>query len=135
MDETWFSQIESSIFTDVQYALKTKQGAPFPELNCTTISQDMNLSVFPTLYLHELPALEVGQDLVNVTVNAVRCTIEIQVFSNKSEQEVRKILTAAIVEMKKHRFNVSSFPDPSTSGGVRTGFARFTRIYGNGDEI
>lgn len=131
----WFSEIESTVFTTVQYELRTKMDAPFPNLTCTTASQNEQLSVFPTLYLHELPAAEIGQDLSNKGVNAIRCTIEIQVFSNKSEKEVRQILSAAILVMKDLMFNITAFPDPSTIGDISSGVARFSRVIGNGDDI
>ena len=135
VSETWFAEIESTVFTDVQYDLKTKPNAPFPNLNCTTVNVDDTLSKFPTMYLHELPSVEVGMDLTNRTVNAIRCTIEIQVFSNKSEQEVRKILAHATLVMKGLRFNVAAFPDPLTGNKIASGVARYTRIIGNGDKI
>ena len=34
----WYAQLESMIFTIVQYNLKTKKDAPYPELMCTTAS-------------------------------------------------------------------------------------------------
>lgn len=135
LTDTWFAEIESTVFTTVQYHLKVKNGAPYPKLNCTTKSQTDQLSVFPTLYLHELPALEIGQDLVNRTVNAVRCTIEAQVFSNKSENEVRLILAQVTLVMKSLGFNVTAFPDPTTTKQVSSGVARFSRVIGNGDSI
>lgn len=135
ISDTWFAELESTIFTTVQYELKIKDGAPFPKLKCTTVSQSDKPSEFPTLYLHELPEAELGQDLENRTVNAVRCTIETQVFSNKSETEVRKILSAVILVMKGLRFNVTMFPDPDTRNGIAVGIARFSRVIGSGDGI
>ena len=135
VSETWYAELESTIFTTVQYELKTKNKAPYPNLNCTTISQTTSPAKFPTLYLHELPAVEIGNDLVNQSVNAVRYYIEIQVFSNQSENEVRKILAAATLVMKKLMFSVTAFPDPSTAGDVKSGVARYSRVIANGDDL
>lgn len=137
VSNTWFSEIESTIFTILQYLLAEKVDAPYPKLTCTTSSQNETVSgvgKFPTLYVHMLPPVEMGNDLDNITVNAIRATFELQVYSNKSEYEARKIMDACILEMKKLRFNVSMFPDPQTSNGVYYCISRFTRVIGSGDK-
>ena len=128
MADTWYSQIESTVFTYVNYMLKGKQQAPFPKLNCTTKNQDANPSVFPTLYLHILTPIEQAQDLENDEVNAVLATMEIQVFSNESENETNKIMAMAISAMKSLQWNVTMFPDPQTNGKVSTAIARFRKL-------
>lgn len=136
ISDTWFSEIESSIFTTLQYLISEKELAPFPDLNCTTSSQNEsidNIKDFPALYVHLLPPIEVGNTLDNMEVSAVRATVELQVFSNKSESECTKIMNACILEMKKLHFNVSMFPDPQTSNKKYYAIARFTRIIAGGD--
>ena len=86
MADTWFSQIESKVLTYIQYMLKDKLLAPYPNLNCTTKNQNTTpYTSFPTLYIHVLTPLEQAQDLENNEVNSVLATLEFQVFSNKSE--------------------------------------------------
>lgn len=131
----WYSQIESTVFTIVQYNLKTKTSAPFPNLTCTTTSSSETPSKFPTLYLHELNPLEQGQDLENNEINAIMHSIEIQVFSNKSETEVRNIMASAIAEMKKLRYSVTLFPDPTTTNKVSSAVARFRRVIARGETL
>lgn len=136
ISDVWFSQIESTIFTLLQYDLVEKDLAPFPSLNCTTSSENESLedvNDFPALYVHMLPPQEVGNTLDNNDITALRTTIELQVFSNKSESECRKIMNACIMEMKKLHFNVSMFPDPQTSNKKYFAIARFTRIIAGGD--
>lgn len=135
--DIWYSEIESTIFTHLQYVLIEADNAPFPELNCTTSSKSEsleNVSDFPNLYVHLLPLSEMGNDLTNETVNAVRATFELQLYSDKSENECREIMTACIQEMKKLHFNVSMFPDPQTAAEKKYfAIARFTRVIGAGD--
>lgn len=133
MASTWYSQIESFIYTNVKYKLRDATGAPFPKLNCTTKSQNTTPSVFPTLYLHNLTPLEYAQDFENDEVNAVLATIEIQVYSNESENEANKIITSAISAMKDLRWNVTMFPDPQTSDNISFAIARFRKIVTEGD--
>lgn len=128
MSSTWFSQIESTVFTYLQYQLRNKILAPFPDLNCTTKSQSTTPSVFPTLYIHDLSPVEQAQDLENDEVNAVLATIEIQVFSNRSENETKQIISAAIGLMKDAHWNITMFPDPQTRDKVSYAIARFRKL-------
>ena len=136
ISETWYSEIESTIFTLLQYVLVEKEAAPYPTLNCTTSSQNEsleNVDDFPALYVHLLPPLEIGNDLHNEDITALRATLELQVFSDQSENECRKILNICIREMKKLHFNISMFPDPQTADKKYFAVARFTRIIAGGD--
>ena len=136
VSDTWFASIESTVLTYLDYELSSRSGAPYPKLNCTTSSQAESipdLTTFPTLYVHELEPFEIGQDLENVSVNAIRCSIEIQVFSNESESHCKEIITQALMVMKALRFNVTMFPDPKTNNKVYYAIARFVRVIGSGD--
>lgn len=133
MASTWFSEIESTVFTYISYMISEKTGAPYPRLNCTTKSQTTKPSKFPTLYLHNLTPVEQAQDLENDEVNALLATIEIQVFSNQSESEANDIMTTAISLMKDLRWSVTMFPDPQTSDNVSFTIARFRKIVTEND--
>lgn len=133
-DETWFSKLESKVFSQVEYMLATRTDAPFPNMKCTTVSQN-EVTTFPTLYLHELQPVEAGMDLTNETVNAVLSTIEIQVWTNTTELDCKNILAAAIVEMKRMGFNVTMFPSITTNSKIRWGVARFRRMVGAADDL
>lgn len=128
MANEWYSQIESTILTIVQYELQGKINAPYPNLNCTTKNQYSKPSIFPTLYLHMLNPLEEAQDLENDEVNAILATIELQVYSNKSEVEANKIMTKAISVMKSLHWNITMFPDPTTNDNVSTAIARVRKL-------
>ena len=134
MKENWFAEIESRVFTQISYMLTERENAPYPDMKCTTVSQNTVVN-FPTMYLHELQPVEAGNDLDNTTVNAVLSTIEIQVWSNESEKHCKDILTAAIVEMKRLRFNVTMFPNVTTDNKIAWGVARFRRMIGAGDSL
>lgn len=127
----WYSQIQSIIFTKVQYMLKKT----YPTLKCTTKSQNETPASFPTLYLHEMQPVEVGQDLTNETVNAIRSTIEIQVWTNTTDLDCRNILDSAVTEMKNLHYNISALPVIESQDRLSWGVIRCTRIIGSADEI
>ena len=136
VSETWYSEIESTILTHLQYRLTERFDAPYPALNCTTSSQTESVEDvkdFPTLYVHMLSPVEAGNDLTNATVNAVNATFDLQVFSDKSEDECRKIITTVIQEMKSLHFSVPMFPDPQTSNKKYFAITRMSRIIASGD--
>jgi hypothetical protein len=133
MDD-WFSQIEETILTQLDYMLAQRQDAPFPNLVCTSANQNQ-VTAFPTMYVHELEPVETGNDLVNQTINAVIETIEIQCWTNETEEECRRLMSAVILEMKRMRFNCTAFPNIQTDNKIAFGIARFRRVIGSGDTL
>ena len=110
----------------------------YPKINCTTTNESETPAKFPTLYLHELAPLEVGQDLTNESVNAIRCTIEIQVWTSGGttpEKDCQNILSDAVIEMKRFNFNISAMPMVQTTDKISWGVIRCTRIIGANDGI
>lgn len=126
-----FGSILNRIFTQVSYMLKKKYSA----LNCTTKGENVGQAQFPTMYMHELPAVETANDLDNTTINAIICTIEIQVFTKNNETMCKDIMNDAVLEMKRFRFNVTDMPIVDTSNYISKGVARFRRIVGSGDQL
>lgn len=135
MDETWYSKIESTIISQVEYMLKRRADAPYPSLNITSKSQETKPASLPTMYIHELESVERGHDLDNATVNAIMHTMEIQVWTNGSQNECKSILTAAITEMKRMRYNIIMFPKVKTNDGLAWGVFRARRVIGAGDKL
>lgn len=126
-----FSQILSKVFTQVSYMLKKE----YKNLNCTTKGENIGKAEFPTLYMRELQAIETGQDLENATINAIICTIEIQVYTKNDEALCKKIMYDAVSEMKRFLFDATAMPIIETQDTVTMGFARFRRLVGSGDQL
>lgn len=135
MYDSWVSQIESDVSTYIQYQLIERVDAPFPSLTITTSNQNESVegvSDFPTVYVHLLPPVELGNDLYNEDVAAVRATFELQIYS-LNQTECKDITDACIRIMKHLRFNVPMFPDPQTVDKKHFAIARFSRVLGNGE--
>ena len=131
MDNTWYSQIQSKVLTQIQYMMKKK----YPKLICTTKNENGIPAKFPTLYLHELQPVESGQDLTNETVNAVFSTFEIVVWTNTTEDDCRKIMSEAVNQMKTMQFNIIAMPIVVTNDKISRGVMRCRRMIGSGDAI
>lgn len=130
----WFANIEESVLTQLDYMLAQRTDAPYPSLVVTSANQNQ-VTAFPTLYIHELSPVEAGNDLNNQTINAVLETIEIQIWTNETEAECRQLMSAAILEMKRMRFNCTAFPNIQTDNKIAFGIARFRRMIGSGDTL
>lgn len=131
MEADWYMQIQSKVFTQVQYMMKKK----YPTLKCTTKNENGLPASFPTMFLHELEPIESGQDLTNESVNAVLSTIEIQVWTNTTETECRKIISEAVTQMKALQFNIIAMPVVQINDKIAWGTIRCRRMIGNGDKI
>lgn len=130
MSEAWFSKIEPSVFTIIETRMKKL----FPHAYFTSSNQDVREERFPCVYLREVEQAEIGNDLDNVTINGVRSSFRVQVYS-KSAAESREITTEAVLQFKKLRFNVISMPVyvSERDKSVFLSDARFSRVIGGGD--
>jgi len=128
VSDTWYTGIESTVFTQVQYMLKKV----YPKLVCRTTSETVTPSEFPTMYLHETQE-EIGQDLLNEDVNAVNSTIYIRVWTNTTEAECRDILAQATKELKRFHYNVKNLPTTQITDKIAYGEIMARRVIGGGD--
>lgn len=140
MDELWFTKIEPTILTRLQYYLSEIENAPFPDLVCTTTkrnlteTEDTVTGQFPTLYLFT-SNVETGNDLDNITVNGVKCTTEITVYDNLSKERCEQIANSALAIMKSMRFNSSKLPLCTEYKNIYLANAISRRVIGAGDEL
>lgn len=132
MDEYWFSNIEGIVFTFCKHELSGKPGARHPELFCTSSDTNDLPPKFPALMVREITQEEIGQDLDNATVNAVRSTFECKVYA-KTEDECRDISVEQTAVMKSMRFNALTLPIFTEEGGVHRSVSRYRRVIGYGE--
>lgn len=125
----WYSGIEATVFTQLQYMLKKE----YPKLECRTTSETMTPAYFPTLYLHETQQ-ETGRDLTNETVNAVNSTMYVRVWTNTTESECKDILTLATKELKRFHYNVQNLPTTTLTNKIAFGEIMAMRVIGSGDK-
>ena len=130
MDEAWFSKIEPNVYTVFKKRMRKK----FPGLNITTDQAEVNERKFPVVHLQELDQIETGNDLTNITVNAVIATFQVRVYS-KSAAECKDVMTEAVLQMKKLAFNITAMPIYTSEMDKTLYFSvsRFRRVIGSGD--
>lgn len=126
----WYSQIESTVFTQLQYMLNKE----YSSLTCKTTSETITPATFPTLYLHEVQE-ETGNDLTNEDVCAVNSTIYVRVWTNTTEADCRKILVSATEELKRFHYNIGNLPTTKITSKIAYGEIMARRVIGAGDTI
>lgn len=130
MDSLWFSKIFNLVYTKVKNQMIANLNC---NLNFTSGGVNDTPSKFPTVYIAELPGVEIGRDLDNQDINAIEENIRIFVYSNKGQTECKKIMMEAVLQMKALRFNITAMPLFSQNGNIVNGVATFNRVVGRGD--
>ena len=135
MDNSWVMVLDSTFYTILDTKLDKKFKSTYPDLYITKALGNLPESKFPTVYIHALPFSEAMSDLDGTSVNAVNVSYQIDVYSNKSQNDANKIMTEVINIVKSMRFSVNAFPEFSLSGGVYREVMRCTRLIGSGDTL
>ena len=132
--DTWYADLESTIFTIVKFRLEKKLKIKYPKLFCTTSSQTDAEPVFPTVFLREIQPVETGMDLENKTVNAVIESLQVDVTTNQSKKDCKIVTTEVVNQLKALKFSIVSMPVYLEEGNVFRGIVRVRRLIGNGDK-
>lgn len=134
-DNTWAYDLGKQIYSVIRANVQQRLLSLYNNLNITNKSKSVVTPQFPTIYIHELPGTEVGQDLEGTSINGVMITFQVDVTTNEDEAEIRKIMGVVADEFKKMHFQTVSLLDIDDSGEVIRGIARFRRIKGNEEPI
>lgn len=129
-DNSWVFGIESTIFTIVEKRISEKLSDDYPDLYITNSDKNTDDPVFPTIYLHELPGSEQGNDLEGKDINAVMETFQVEVTSARSQQEAKKVLAEVLVVFKEMRFQITAMPEFKSGDETYRSIARCRRLIG-----
>lgn len=125
--------IESRIYSRIKYAFPQKVKDKYPDLNFTTDNRDLVDAKFPCVYVHLMPALEMGQDLEGTTINGGMFTFQIEVYDNQSQNRAKTVMSEIVGIMKEMRFELNAFPEFQNTTSAYRSLARFRRVIGAGD--
>lgn len=139
MSSMWACDVETEIYSIVKARATANLITEYPNINFTMKAKVEDDAIFPTVYIHFLPSLEVGQDIENTQINAIRATaqVEITVGGNQNDMtDARKVAYTVLDEFKRLRFNITSMPEfrDSTNDTQRIIY-RASRVIGSNDKI
>lgn len=134
-ENQWAIDLESTVAALVKAkTLKTLQKT-YPKVRITDEGVSDSAAVFPTVYIHLLPAVEQGQTLDGQTINALLATFQVDVATNTSKADCRKVMSVIADTFKTMRFSGTSMPETSISNKIYRSTARFRRIVAANDRL
>lgn len=134
-ENQWAIDLESTILALVKAkTLKTLQKT-YPKVRITDEGVSDSTAVFPTVYIHLLPAVEQGQTLDGQGINALLATFQVDVTTNTSKADCRKVMSVIADTFKTMRFSGTSMPETSISNKIHRSTARFRRTIAANDRL
>lgn len=127
--------IETRVFSRVKNIVTDNLKGKYPDLNFTMDDRLPDNPSFPTVYVHELMSVEKGNDLDNVTINAVLSTFQIEVYDNDKPEIAKNVMNEVCEVMKSMGFSIISMPEFNNNPSYYRRVARFRRMIGSGDTL
>ena len=124
--------MESIITTQLKTRVPRLLGDAYPNISFTNEISDKTPS-FPNVYIREIDSTELGNTLVNQTVHAIRDSYQIDVTTNTSKSDCRKVANACVSAMKALSFSITSMPIYLKNENVHRFVIRAQRVVAQGD--
>ena len=131
----WATDLENTVTALVKSRTLTQLKKTYSKIVITNEGENSGKAVFPTVYIHLLPAVEQGQTLDGQTVNALLATFQVDVTTNTSKSDCRKVMAVIADTFKAMRFQGTSMPEFSISNKVHKSTARFRRMIAANDRL
>ena len=141
VDNTWAYEIEARILGLLNsYAVpRIKKIDGFEETNfsnaVTNNESRLSGTIFPTIYVKELPAVEKERDLEGNTINAVLSTFQIDCIINTSQSQAKKMAQIVSEIMKELQFEITAMPSFNSKEKVYRSTARYRRTITKKDRL
>lgn len=137
MSNTWVLDVEPNVFAIVKYGA-LKELTDFPSTFFTMDSINNSESVFPTVYIHFLQGVEIGQTLEGQDINGMNATVDVQITVSKEQGSsvARRVTDVVMEQFKQLGFSIYSLPEfnGNTNDTKRMVF-RARRIIGANDTL
>lgn len=133
----WYMMIPLMVFTRLKqnFSQTIKDTYKMTDSNFSTVGSSKAPAVFPFVYVNALPASEQGRDLQGTSVNGALFTFQVDVYSNKTQNEARKVMSEITKVMKTMGFEINSMPSFESTQDVHRMTARFRRMFGADDTL
>lgn len=125
----WYMMIPLMVFTKLKqnFSQTIKDTYKMTDKNFSTVGSSDTPAVFPFVYFQTLPASEQGRDLQGTSVNGALFSFQIDVYSNKTQNEARNVMKEVTRIMKTMGFEIISMPSFESTQDVHRMTARFRR--------
>ena len=126
------SQMESIITTQLKVRVPILTNNKFPNMSFSNEVSDQTPS-FPNVFIQELEPSELGMDLENNSIHAIRDTIQVSVSTNTSKADARTVTNACMAALKALRYTVVMLPIYTKDNNIHRFVLRTRRVVGAGD--
>lgn len=132
----WIMLVPSFVFNRIktEFSEEVKTRLAMTGDNFSAVDSRNKKAVFPFVYVHALPASELGQDLEGNTINAGLFTFQVDVIDNKTQNRAREVMSEIVRIMKAMRFEIIAMPEFDSDETHRF-VARFRRAIGSSDVL
>lgn len=135
----WVRERENDIFTLVKTRASKTLISKYPDLYFTQDDEQIVETKLPTIYIHNLPATEIGQTIDGQNINAMLFSFEILVTVSKKQGQAAAadVIWEIIRQFKKLRFSLIMSPEfiSSSNASMQQIVARVRRPIGANDNI
>ena len=133
----WYMMIPLMVFTKLKqnFSQTIKDKYNMKDTNFSTAGSSDTPAVFPFVSFKTLPATEQGRDLQGTSVNGALFTFQIEVYSNKTQNDARNVMSEIARIMKTMGFEIISIPSFEDTKDVHRMIASFRRPFGEGDKF
>ena len=125
--------LESQVITRIKTQFSQKMKDRYPNLKFTNSDRADTVPKFPTVYIHEMPGMETGEDLQGDTINAVWSSFQIEVTTNTKMNDAKEVMNEVVRIMKTMRFQVIATPEFQNTDSTYQRVARFRRMIADDD--
>lgn len=134
IDNSWAYLIGKKVYSAVSYKAEKLLKKDYPNIKITDNGKANSNPTFPTVYIHELPGVEIGETIDGQNINGVMETIQVDVTTNTDPSDARIVMSVVADIFKKMRFKANQMPELDFGNGeVYRSTARFQRVVGAND--
>lgn len=135
----WINEKQSEIYTLLEYYTKSKLIGVYKNLNFTKEEESsLPTNEFPNVLIKFLNGKEKAQTIKGTTINAILCTIQIDVTSNKTQglYVAEDVIWTVVESAKRLGFELFYSPEPMPTGNdTKRIVARMRRTIGSNDKF
>jgi len=109
----WVTNKQNEIYTYLKYRALVALQTKYPNLFFTQDDSPNESPKFPCVYVHFLSPIETGRDLDNDSVNAVVCTLQVDVTvpEQMGMSAATEVSDNVVENLKRMRFSITAFPE------------------------
>lgn len=130
----WVLDLGDIIYDNIEEYVTNDIGSKFKNLFFTSSDINSNNPDFPAVVIKEMPSTEMGMTLDNDGINAVMYGVQVEVFSNKSQAECKRVMKSVLNILKQMQFTINEMP-VFDNGDLYRLVIRARRLVGGNDII